>query len=85
MRKIRNKIITPKCYFDCEMVIGPDASLENQEIRKIYDESVAMLINGTYRWVSIADFKNADGQSIGEFLLEDHEDFAVALSEEEEL
>jgi len=80
---IRTRTITPSCTFDCEMVVGPDVTLINQEVRKIYDESIRIPHYngyGSYSFVSISDFKNADGQTIGEFLLDKHEAFAVALS-----
>lgn len=79
------KIITPSCKFDCEMIVGLDVTLENQEIRKIYDESIAIIIDKHYTWVSISDFKNANGQTIGEFLLDNNEEFAVALSKSKEI
>ena len=75
----KDKIITPQCNFDCEMIISFDATLEDQEIRKIYDESIGLSTGHKYIFVSISDFKNAAGQSIGEFLLDKHEDFALAL------
>ena len=84
---IRTRTITPSCAFDCEMVVGPDVTLINQEVRKIYDESIRIPHYehdyGSYSFVSISDFKNADGQTIGEFLLDKHEAFAVALSKKE--
>ena len=87
MTIIRTKTITPSCFFDCEMVVGPDVTLINQEIRKIYDESIRICHDihdyGSYSFVSISDFTNADGQTIGEFLLDKHEAFAVALAKED--
>ena len=80
MTTIRTRTITPSCDFDCEMVVGPDVTLTNQEIRKFYDESVSMIIDGKFVWVSISDFKNSAGQTIGEFILDKHEEFAIALS-----
>jgi len=76
------KTISPRCSFDCEMDIGPDASLEEQEIRKIYDESISLFVDRKCIFVSLSDFKNASGQTIGEFLLDKHVDFAIALSKE---
>jgi len=77
------RTITASCRFDCEMDIGPDASMETEEIRKIYDEVIGVLILGRYNWADISDFKNADGQTIGEFLLDKHIKFAIALSKTE--
>lgn len=80
------RIITPSCRFDCEMIIGHDALMteENtEEIRKIYDESLLFIGVNQYHCVSVSDFKNAAGQTIGEFLLNKHEKFAISLSETE--
>ena len=82
MKVIKERTITPRCIFDCEMTLGPDASIEAEEIYEIFDESVAILIPGKASFVSISDFKNAAGQSIGEFLIENHPAFAVSLSKE---
>jgi hypothetical protein len=85
MKEIKVRIIAPQCYFDCEMVVGPDVTLEEQEIRRIYDESIGMSTKGKYHWVSLSDFKNAEGQTIGEYLLDKHEDFAFALVKKTDL
>ncbi len=76
---MKETMITPSCRFECEMVLGPDVRLEEEEIYKIHDESIAMFIQGKFQWVSISDFKNVAGQSIGEYLLDKHLDFALAL------
>jgi hypothetical protein len=81
---MKDKIITPSCNFDCEMIVGLDVTLENNEIIKIHDESIGLRFDYKYHFVSIYDFKNADGQSIGEFLLDKHMDFAYALLKKEQ-
>lgn len=80
---MKERIIMTTCRFDCEMVVGPDVTIEAEEIRKIYDESIAISVLGKFSFVSISDFKNAAGQTIGDFLLDKHEDFAITLAETE--
>ena len=79
---MKTRTIIAACIFDCEMRVGLDASLEAKEIREIRDESIAMKIDGKCQWVSISDFKNANNQTIGEYLLEEYNDFAYALLKE---
>jgi len=73
------KKITPMCNFECEMIIGNGASLEDEEIIKIHDESIGMSIGNKYKSISISEFRNAAGQSIGEYMLDKHGDFAFDL------
>lgn len=79
------RIIMPTCEFYCEMILGPDGADGENEIRKIHDEAVEMTISGRYKYVSISDFKNASGQTIGEFLIDKHIKFALALAKTEEV
>lgn len=81
---MKEKTITASCRFDCEMDIGPDASMETEEIREIYDEFIGIPIKGTYHWLDISDFINNDGQTIGEYLLNNRIKFANALAKLEE-
>ena len=55
--------ITATCRFDCEMDLAPDGSMENEEVRKIYDELIGIPILGRYNWIDISEFKNAAGQA----------------------
>jgi len=84
MKEIK-RTIRPTCTFYCDIDVGPDASLEEQEIRNIYSESIGGKINGKYYSVDLSEFVNADQQTIGEYLLEKYEDFVIALSKEGDL
>lgn len=75
------RTITATCRFDCEMDIGPDASQETEEIRKIYDEILGVRLSGriSHDWIDLSEFKNESDQTIGEFFLAEYPKLAYAL------
>jgi len=85
MKTIKSRMIAPNCYFDCEMIVDPDVSLEHEEITSISKEELGIINDGIYLSISINDFKNTTGQTIGEFILDNHYVFAQALLEKNEL